>query len=60
MSAPLQFPEIEAEGFNARKQGFAPWHNPYYAGTRAYEAWDAGWTQANNKGDKWTNSLKQA
>ena len=60
MSAPLQFPEIEAEGFNARKLGFAPWHNPYYSGTRAAEAWDAGWTQANNGDPKWTPSSKPA
>jgi len=48
VSAPLKFPEIESEGFNARKLGFCPWHNPYNPGCRAYEAWERGWDRANN------------
>ncbi|MDH4260939.1 MAG: hypothetical protein OEW16_11660 [Gammaproteobacteria bacterium] len=59
MSDPVLFAEIVIEGYNARKHGFCPWHNPYYPGCRAHERWEAGWDAANSEGNREADDIKE-
>lgn len=35
------------QGYNACKQGYARWQNPYGYGTYEHTQWDAGWVAAS-------------